>query len=522
MMKYGSGDDVEKHEQLGGAEGEPETPESLTDDEEKSPVTETMDVDALEASLRAVQPGDVIEGTVVEVSNDGVVVHVGGKYEGIIPTHEFPSPAEVPGTGEKVSVAVVRISDDEGQVVLSKRKADYENVWARIQTSLETGEAVTAMVTERVKGGLRVDLGVSGFVPASQVSTRNIRDLDRFVGRSLRLRIIEADRRQKKVILSHRQIVEEERQKRREETLSRLREAMVCEGKVRNITDYGAFVDLGGVDGLLHISEMAWTRVKHPSEVVKVGDTIQVAIIGIDRDRNRISLSRRECMPDPWNEAAQRFSAGSIVKATITRLAKNGAFARLEDAQIEGFIPISELAERRISEPGDVVSQGQVVDLKIISLRPDERRMTLSLAEAEQEKERQEYRDYIAGQTTAKPTLGDQFGEILSGVQASAEGTEEPAEEPVEEEEPTEEAAPEEEEPTEEAVPEEEAPEEAPQEPEASEEGPDKTGEESPKETGEPEAPSDEPDEKAPDDEHTDGAEEDATSSGDEAQDTSG
>ncbi len=440
MTKYGSGDDVEKQEQLGSAANESATPAQPVEDQAEASVTETMDVQALEASLKPVRPGDVIEGTVVEASEDGVVVHVGGKYEGVIPTYEFPSSAEIPGAGQKVSVAVIRVSDEEGQVVLSKKKADYENVWSRIQQALDTGEAVTAMVTERVKGGLRVDLGVSGFVPASQVSTRNIRDLDRFVGRSLRLRVIEADRRQKKVILSHRQVVEEERQKRREDTLDRLREGMVCEGKVRNITDYGAFVDLGGVDGLLHISEMAWTRVKHPSEVVKVGDTIQVAIIGIDRDRNRISLSRRECMPDPWNEVARRFAPGSIVKATITRLARNGAFARLEDAQIEGFIPISELAERRISEPSEVVSQGQVVDLKIISLRPDERRMTLSLAEAEQEKERQEYRDYIAGQTTARPTLGDQFGDILSEVQASMEGTEEASEEEAAEE-PAEEGA---------------------------------------------------------------------------------
>jgi small subunit ribosomal protein S1 len=434
MLKYGSGDDVDEQEQLGSGVDRVQASKESTEEEDESPVSETMDVEALEASLRPVRPGDVIEGTIVEVSEDGVVVHVGGKYEGVIPTYEFPSSAEIPGAGEKVSVAVIRISDDEGQVVLSKKKADYENVWLRIQQALETGEAVTAMVTERVKGGLRVDLGVSGFVPASQVSTRNIRDLDRFVGRSLRLRVIEADRRQKKVILSHRQVVEEDRQKRREDTMARLREGMVCEGKVRNITDYGAFVDLGGVDGLLHISEMAWTRIKHPSEVVKVGDTIQVAIIGIDRERNRISLSRRECMPDPWNEVAKRYSPGSIVKATITRLARNGAFARLEDAQIEGFVPISELAERRISEPGEVVSQGQVLDLKIISLRPEERRMTLSLAEAEQEKERQEYRDYIAGQKTSRPTLGDQFGDILSEVQTSAEGTEEVAGEDASEE----------------------------------------------------------------------------------------
>ena len=413
---------------------------------------------ALDESVKAIRPGEIVSGTVVEIRNDEVVVHVGGKYEGVIPIMEFPSPAEVPPEGETVDVAVVRVNDSEGQVMLSKKKADYEAVWTRILESLNSGEIVTAMVTERVKGGLRVDLGVSGFVPASQVSTRNVRDLDRFVGRSLRLRIIEADRREKKVILSHRQVVEEERSQRRDETLDRLREGMVCEGKIRNITDYGAFVDLGGVDGLLHISEMAWTRVKHPSEVVGVGDTIQVAIIGIDREKDRISLSRRECLPDPWNEAGQKLKAGSVIKARITRLAKNGAFAAVIGVDVEGFIPISEMADRRIGDPSEVLAVDQEVELKIISLRPKERRMTLSLAEAEQEKVRQEYKDYMAGQDSARPTLGDQFGDVLAQIQTAPEGEEAPAEEaPAEEVAATDEAAPVEEAVAEEVAPAEEA-----------------------------------------------------------------
>ena len=379
-----------------------------------------FDESVLQQSLRAVRPGEIVQGTVVEVRQDEVVLHVGGKYEGVIPLAEFSGGSEVPTEGEEVAVAVVRVSEEEGHVVLSKKKADYEKVWQRILECLTSGDTVTAMVTERVKGGLRVDLGVSGFVPASQVSTRNVRDLDRFVGRSLRLRVIEADRREKKVVLSHRQVVEEERKDRREETLNKLEEGMVCEGKVRNITDYGAFVDLGGVDGLLHISEIGWTRVKHPSEVLKVGDTIQVAVIGIEREKERISLSRRECLPDPWNEAGRRLKTGSVVKAKITRLAKNGAFALVEDAEVEGFIPISEMSDRRIGDPSDVLSAEQVIDVKIISLRPQERRMTLSLAEAEQEKERQEYRQYMADQAPTRATLGDQFGAELARLQVAA------------------------------------------------------------------------------------------------------
>ena len=477
------GEDVDKQE---SAEPVPtddvaETVEDGAEEQAQSMGDLLADAD-LAKSLKAIRPGEIVKGTVVEVRADEVVVHVGGKYEGVIPLTEFPSPAEVPAEGNTIDVAVVRVSDDEGHVQLSKKKADYEAVWTRILQALETKETVTAMVTERVKGGLRVDLGVSGFVPASQVSTRNVRDLDRFVGRSLRLRIIEADRRDKKVILSHRQVVEEERAGRRAETLARLTEGMVCEGKVRNITDYGAFVDLGGVDGLLHISEMAWTRVKHPSEVVKVGETLQVAIIGIDREKDRISLSRRECLPDPWNEAGQKLRPGTVVKARITRLAKNGAFAAVEGLDVEGFIPISELADRRISEPGEVIQADQEVDLKVISLRPQERRMTLSLAEAVQEKERQEYREYMQGQDAAKPTLGDQFGDLLAQVQTSEESeakdapAEEPEEEPAATDEPAaDEEAPEPDAPAEEETPPAEEPEEEPattDEPAADEEAP--------------------------------------------------
>jgi len=432
------GEDVRSRRSAGPASaGDDDVVEQVGDmgDEDQDGISAAdFDESTLQESLRAIRPGEIVEGVVVEVRDNELVVHVGGKYEGVIPLIEFPSTAEVPKEGEHVSVAVIRISEDEGQVVLSKKKADYEKVWTRIMESLASGEIITAMVTERVKGGLRVDLGVSGFVPASQVSTRNVRDLDRFVGRSLRLRVIEADRKDKKVILSHRQVVELERKSRRDETMARLREGMVCEGKVRNITDYGAFVDLGGVDGLLHISEMGWTRVKHPSEVLKVGDTIQVAVIGIDHAKERISLSRRECLPDPWNEAGKRLNTGDVVKARVTRLAKNGAFALVEQAEVEGFIPISELSERRIGDPSEVTAVDQVVDVKIISLRPQERRMTLSLAEAEQEKERREYREYMAGQTQTRATLGDQFGEELARLQTQVEAAPaaaEPAAEPV-------------------------------------------------------------------------------------------
>jgi ribosomal protein S1 len=280
---------------------------------------------------------------------------------------------------------------------------------------------VDAMVTDRVKGGLRVDVGVPGFVPASQVGTRDVRSLERFVGRSLRLKVLEADRKSKKAILSHRQVVEEEREQRREETMSTLEEGAIVEGKVRSLASYGAFIDLGGVDGLLHVSEMSWSRIKDPSEVMKVGDTMQVTILDIDREKDKISLSLRQILPDPWKEAARKLRPGQLVHARITRVVRTGAFALVKDADIEGFIPISEMSSRRINDPGEILKTGQDVDLKVIDVRIEARRMTLSLQGAEQELERREYRDYMATQERATVTLGDKFGALLQQVSTAAD-----------------------------------------------------------------------------------------------------
>lgn len=410
---------------------------------EPAPAEELMDQDAAMAEVESahgqLREGDIVEGTVVAVSAEGVLVDVGTKCEGLIPAHEFAEEGSQPAVGEVLDVYIVRPEDEEGNILLSKKRADYENVWRRVLSAYETGEVITAMVTDRVKGGLRVDLGVQGFVPASHVGARRLRDIDGFVGRSLRLKVIEADRDSKKVILSHRIVVEEERQARKEETLNSLQEGQVVTGRVRNITNYGAFVDLGGVDGLLHISEMAWTRIKHPSEVLNVGDTIQVMVLRIDREKERISLGRRQILPDPWKEAPKRYKVGEIVPARITRVVQFGAFAALESG-IEGIIPTSELAEKRVSDPAEVVQVGQQVEVKILNLRPQERRATLSLIEASRERERQEYREYMQSQEQHTVTIGDMFGDQLRKV---AEGAAEPAGQQAAEAEPEEMPAPE-------------------------------------------------------------------------------
>lgn len=386
------------------------------------------------ATPTTVNEGDIVEGVVVDCQDRGVVVDIGAKYEGMIPISEFANKEELPQRDEQIEVAVINIDEDSGMIRLSKQRADYERVWRHIEQAQEKGEVVTAMVTDRVKGGLRVDLGVSGFVPASHVATRDVRRLDRFIGKTLRLKILEADRASNQLVLSHREAIEEQRQRRREATLSRLDEGVVCEGKVQNLTNYGAFIDLGGVDGLLHISEMSWAHIRHPSDLLKPGDIIRVVVLKIEEDGQRISLGRRQILPDPWKEAPSRLNEGDIVQTQITRIVATGAFARLADSEIEGFIPISQMSVTRIKSPEEVLQEGQQATAKIIELRPQARKMTLSLIEAQHEQQRAEYQEFMRGQQASGITLGERFGDVLQEAKASlAESSEGPAEETNEE-----------------------------------------------------------------------------------------
>lgn len=387
----------------------------------------SMDEALREAAPKTVEKGDIVTGIVAYVGDQFVNVDIGTKYEGMVPAAEF-SGEDQPEVEDEIEVAVVGIDDENSRIKLSKRRADYERTWNRLLKAVETGEVVEGMVTERVKGGLRVDVGVPGFIPGSHMAVRNLNNLERFVGQSLRLKVIEAERRSKKVICSHRLVIEEERKRRKQETLNNLEEGMVCEGKVRNLTNYGAFIDLGGVDGLLHVSEMAWTRVEDPADVLSVGDTVKVAVLDVDRERERISLSRRQILPDPWKQVGKELSPGTLVDAKISRIVRTGAFAQLPEYDVEGFLPISELSERHVSEVGDVISEGEQLELKVTELRPNARRMTLSLVGAVQEKERQEVQEFMDNQENQSLTIGDQFGDLLQeavveeGEEKSAEG----------------------------------------------------------------------------------------------------
>jgi len=330
------------------------------------------------------EPGQIIRGKVVQVGTDEVMVDVGYKSEGRIPLHELglkpgQTPEDVVSVGDEIEVFVIKVEDQEGNVQLSKRRADSRVAWERLERAKANGEVIEAPVTERVKGGLLVDVGVRGFVPASHVALNYVENLEKYVGQTLRLKVIELDRQRSNVVLSHKQVLEEEYEKAKREAFSRLTEGSVVKGVVRRITDFGAFVDIGGgVEGLLHVSEMAWSRVGHPSEVVSEGDTINVMVLKVDPENDRISLSLKEALPDPWLTVGKRYQVGDIVTGTVTRVVDFGAFVKLEDG-IEGLVHISQLSDRHVTKPSEVVSPGQTVDVKVVSLDEAKRRIGLSI-----------------------------------------------------------------------------------------------------------------------------------------------
>lgn len=342
------------------------------------------------------RPGQVVTGTVVHIDHEGVLVDVGAKSEGLVRPNELSrepvaNMEDVVKVGDRIEVLILEPERGDGNMLLSKKRADFEKAWDRVQEALGTGVTLQAMVSDRVKGGLVVDLGIRGFVPASHVGNGKLKNLEKFVGQSIPLKVLEVDRGNRKVVLSHRLATEEEREKEKQTTITSLGEGQVRTGTVRRVTDYGAFVDLGGIDGLLHVSEMSWTRVKHPSDVVKVGQEIQVMILKLNLEQGRVSLGMRQILPDPWDTVAERFHVGDVIEGEVTRLVPFGAFVLLEGG-VEGIIPNSELAHRRVSKPADVVEAGQMVQIKVIDVRSEERRLTLSLRALQPREPADDYR----------------------------------------------------------------------------------------------------------------------------------
>ena len=382
--------------------------------------------------FRPLTRGELITARVIQVDEKRVFVDLGTKAEGIIPMEELgigtiDNANDVVKVGDEISVVVLNPHGREGHPIVSRKRAEFESTWDRIVQEFESKESVTALVTERVKGGLVVDLGVRGFVPATHVGTGQIRNLDKFVGQSLPFKIIEVDRDRRKVVLSNRLAEEEVRESKKQELFNKVKPGDILDGTVRRLVDYGAFVDLGGVDGLLHVSEMSWSRVDHPKEVLKEGDDVKVMVLRLDPASGRISLGRRQVLPDPWTSIKDNYRIGQTMNLPISRLVQSGAFVKLPEGA-EAFIPISEMAHRRINKPSEVVSAGQEVELKVIDLRPDERRMVLSLRATQPYEDRQHSggRDEIrskserrrdrGGQQTgsgpANLTIGDRLGAL--------------------------------------------------------------------------------------------------------------
>jgi small subunit ribosomal protein S1 len=340
-----------------------------------------------DATLVAFSEGDVLTGRVVRIDKDEVLIDVGYKSEGVIPQKELSIRKAVDASdevalGEEVDALVLTKEDQDGRLILSKKRARFEKAWRRIEAAAESGEPVEGTVIEVVKGGLIVDLGVRGFLPASLVDIRRVQNLDDFMGRGIECKVIELNRSRNNVVLSRRAVLEEERKEVRQQILDRLQPGMVVEGAISNIVDFGAFVDLDGIDGLIHISELSWSHVNHPSEVLSIGQTVPVKVLDIDRDRQRISLGLKQTQEDPWQRVVDTYSVGDELEGRVTKVVTFGAFVEVLDG-VEGLVHISELAQHHVENPREILNQGDEIRVKILEIDSERRRLSLSVKRVE-------------------------------------------------------------------------------------------------------------------------------------------
>jgi len=373
--------------------------------------------------MNQLKKGAIISGTVVRINDNEVMIDVGAKSEGLIPLSELShrpvqDPHEVVQEGDTIEVQVIRVENEEGHPIVSKKRADRKSVWANLEEAYQEGREIVATVTEVVKGGLLVDIGTNGFVPASLVERGYVENLDKYLGQSLRLRIIELDRSKNKVVLSQKAILDEEYEKKRQDTWETLEEGQVLKGVVRRLTNFGAFIDIGGVDGLLHVSEIAWGRVEHPRDVLSEGQEVEVQVLGIDREKGKVSLGRKQLLSNPWDTAAANYPPGTVVEGKVLRIAPFGAFVEVEPG-IEGLVHISQLAPQHVEKTEDVVQVGDVIPVKVLSVDQNAQRMSLSLKEARNNNSNRKPKkanEKPAQSTTNEGsgvTLGDLFGDLF-------------------------------------------------------------------------------------------------------------
>ena len=344
-----------------------------------------------ESVLIDFKDGDIVEGDVVRIDMDEVLVDIGYKSEGLIPANELSirkgaNPHEIVELGQHVEALVLQKEDADGRLILSAKRAAFEKAWNRIEEAHAEQHTVEGPVIEVVKGGLIIDIGLRGFLPASLVDIRRVRNLDSFLGQRLGCKVIELNRSRNNVVLSRRAVLEEERKEERHRILTTLQEGDLITGTVSNLVDFGAFVDLEGIDGLIHISELSWNHVDHPSEVVEVGEEVQVKVLEVDRDRERISLGLKQTRKDPWQEIVERVSVGETINGRVTKLVSFGAFVEVAEG-VEGLIHISELADHHVETPDEIVRSGDEVDARIIDVDAKRRRLSLSLRPKKEEHE---------------------------------------------------------------------------------------------------------------------------------------
>jgi len=340
-----------------------------------------------EATFRPIEEGEVVTGNVVRIDKDEVLVDIGYKSEGVIPANELSirksvDPNDEVHLGEEIDAIVMTKEDQDGRLIMSKKRARFEKAWRRIETAAESGEPVEGTVIEVVKGGLIIDLGVRGFLPASLVDIRRVPNLDEYMGTKIETKVIELNRSRNNVVLSRRAVLEEERKEVRQQILDGLQPGLVVEGQISNIVDFGAFVDLDGIDGLIHISELSWSHVNHPSEILSIGDTVKVKVLDIDRDRQRISLGLKQTQEDPWQRIVDTYNVNDELSGKVTKVVTFGAFVEILDG-VEGLVHISELAPHHVESPREIVHPGDEIRVKILEIDSERRRLSLSAKRVE-------------------------------------------------------------------------------------------------------------------------------------------
>ncbi|KAB8138498.1 30S ribosomal protein S1 [Gracilibacillus oryzae] len=367
------------------------------------------------SEIKELSVGDIVKGKVVKVEEKHVLVDIGYKVEGIVPISELSAlrietASDVVSEGDELELQIKKVEDEE--IVLSKKAVVAEKAWEDLQQKFEANETIEAVVKDVVKGGLVVDVGLRGFIPASLVETHFVEDFADYQDKSITLKIVELDKEQNRIILSHRAVLEEDAKTKKADLLESLEEGQEIDGTVQRITDFGVFVDIGGIDGLVHISQLSHTHVEKASDVVAEGDSIRVKVLSVDKEKERISLSHKATLPGPWDNIAEKISVNDVVSGTVKRLVNFGAFVEVLPG-VEGLVHISQISTQHIGTPAEVLEVGQQVDVKVLEVNESEKRISLSIKDIEEEKNNQEIKQYETDDDQSGFQLGDMIGDKL-------------------------------------------------------------------------------------------------------------